>query len=125
MAKEEKRHPIGYSVFHPNILVSADMDMNLLERRVYTEILNYNHKNEPNQLVYFVEYENITDSTGRDVVKNSKREFQRIAESLQKRFIYLDKKIMEAHFGNKFPISFVPFPLIEYEDMGFRVTPTG
>lgn len=122
MAKEEKQHPVNYSVFHPNLLVRADMQLNLVERRVYTEILNYNHKAEPEQLTYFVSYEDITHSTGRDVSKNSKREFIRIAESLQQRYIYLDEKFMSDHFGKKIPASLTPFPYIEYEDKGFMVT---
>ena len=122
MAKEDKQHPIHYTVFHPNLLVRADMQMSLLERRVYTEILNYNHKEEPEQLTYYVAYEDITNSTGRDVAKNSKREFLRIAESLQQRYIYLDQEFMRDHFGKKFPASLVPFPYIEYEDKGFKIT---
>ena len=115
------RHPIHYTVFQPNVLIGANSEMKLLELRIYTELLNFNHRENPNQLKYFIPYESITSSEGRDVSKNAKREFMRLTKQLQKRIFDLDEDFMQTHFGKNYPATLVAFPLITYEDNGFEI----
>lgn len=119
---ENRKHPINYTVFQPNVLIGANSDMKLLELRLYSELLNFNHREYPDQLQYFIPYEVVTSSTGRDVSKNSKREFMRLTKMFQKRVFDLDEDFMRTHFGKKYPASIVPFPVISYEDNGFEIT---
>lgn len=117
-----KHHPVHYTVFQPNVLVRAESDMKLMERRLYTEILSFNHREEADELTYFIPYELITESKERQANKNFRRDFIRIAESMQSKILHLDQEFMKLHFGKDIRASLVPFPYIEYEDMGFKIT---
>ena len=119
---EKMKHPIHYTVFQPNVLIGANSDMKLMELRLYSELLNFNHRENPDQMSYFIPYEVVTSSTGRDVSKNSKREYMRLTKMFQKRVFDLDEEFMRTHFGKKYPASIVPFPVISYEDNGFEIT---
>jgi hypothetical protein len=110
---EDPKHPIKYTIFLPNILINfARTELKGYEIGVYNEILNENHKEAPEQLTYKVPYENIY---GR-ITKNIARDKKRIAKTLQGKSIYLDKKYMEAVYGEGSARTVVIFPEISYED---------
>ncbi|MEM7368159.1 MAG: replication initiation protein [Bacteroidota bacterium] len=117
-----KKHPVHYTVFQPNILINANTDMKLVETRLYTEILNFNHKDAPDQLVYKVPYEAITHRTDKDAIsRNAKREFMKLTKRFQKRVFDLDEEFMKTHFGEEYPASIVAFPTIRYQDSCFVI----
>ena len=122
MDKKEKKHPVHYTVFQPNILINANTDMRLAETRLYTEILNFNHKDSPEQLVYKVPYEAITLRTDKDAIsRNAKREYMKLTKRFQKRVFDLDEDFMKTHFGEEYPASIVAFPTIRYQDTCFVI----
>lgn len=86
MDNKDKKHPVHYTVFQPNILINANTDMRLAETRLYTEVLNFNHKDSPEQLIYKVPYEAITLRTDKDAIsRNAKREYMKLTKRFQKR----------------------------------------
>jgi hypothetical protein len=117
----KKKHPVHYTVYHPNVLIGANNEMRLAEIRLYTEILNFNHQEEPERLIYQIPYEYITQSDRRQAGKNAVREFMRIAGTLQKRVFTLNKEFMQEHFNKNFPSTIVPFPTINYRDTCFEM----
>ncbi|WP_448518483.1 RepB family plasmid replication initiator protein [Rhodoflexus sp.] len=120
--KDKKKHPIHYTVFHPNILIGVNTELKLAEQRLYMEVLNFNHLAEPDRLDYEIPYEFITQSTDRKVIqKKAHQEFTRIAEVLQKRVFRLDKEFMQMHFNEKYAVTFNPFPVIKYKEKHFQV----
>lgn len=119
--KEPKKPPIHYTVYHPNVLIGANNEMRLAEIRLYTEILNFNHQDEPDRLIYQIPYEYITQSDRRQASKNAVREFMRIASTLQKRVFTLNREFMQEHFNKNFPSTIVPFPTINYKDTCFEM----
>lgn len=120
--KEKKKHPIHYTVFHPNILIGVNTELKLAEQRLYMEVLNFNHLAEPDRLDYEIPYEFITHSTDKKVIqKKAHQEFTRIAEVLQKRVFRLDKEFMQTHFNEKYAVTFNPFPVIKYKEKHFQV----
>ncbi|MEZ4848926.1 MAG: replication initiation protein [Bacteroidia bacterium] len=122
MATTEKKHPVHYTVFQPNILINANTDMKLVETRLYTEILNFNHKDNPEQLVYKVPYEAVTLRTDKDAIsRNAKREYMKLTKRFQKRVFDLDAEFMKDHFGEEYPASIVAFPTIRYQDTCFVI----
>ena len=117
-AKADK-HPKMYTIFKPNELIKAKkLDMNLMEQRVYNEILNNNHKDNPDQLTYKVEYKFVFDITD---VDNRMHNIRRISRNLQRRIFYFDREFMMEHFGENADASMVPFPGILYRDDCFEV----
>ncbi|RMG75335.1 MAG: RepB family plasmid replication initiator protein [Bacteroidetes bacterium] len=119
---KRKKHPLHYSVFQPNILINANTDMKLIETRLYTEILNFNHKDTPDQLVYKVPYEAVTHRTDKDAIsRNAKREYMKLTKRFQKRVFDLDEEFMKTHFGEEYPASIVAFPTIRYQDSCFVI----
>ena len=120
--KEKKKHPIHYTVFHPNILIGVNTELKLAEQRLYMEVLNFNHLAEPDRLDYEIPYEFITHSTDKKVIqKKAHQEFTRIAEVLQKRVFRLDKEFMQTYFNEKYAVTFNPFPVIKYKEKHFQV----
>ncbi len=119
---DKKRHPIHYTVFHPNVLIGVNTELKLAEQRLYMEILNFNHQAEPDRLDYEIPYEFITHSTDPKVIqKKAHQEFTRIAEVLQKRVFRLDKEFMQTHFNEKYAVTINPFPVIKYKEKHFQV----
>jgi len=117
-----KKHPVQYTVFQPNILINANNDMKLVETRLYTEILNFNHKDSPDQLVYKIPYEAVTHRIDRDAIsRNAKREYMKLTKRFQKRVFDLDADFMKTHFGEEYPASIVAFPTIRYQDTCFVI----
>ena len=118
----KKRHPVHYTVFQPNILINANSDMKLVETRLYTEILNFNHKDNPDQLTYKVPYEAVTLRTDKNAIsRNAKREYMKLTKRFQKRVFDLDAEFMKVHFGEEYPASIVAFPTIRYQDTCFLI----
>ncbi|MEL6671254.1 MAG: replication initiation protein [Bacteroidota bacterium] len=118
----QKKHPVNYTVFQPNILINANTDMKLVETRLYTEILNYNHTAHPDQLVYKIPYEAVTMRTDKDAIsRNAKREYMKLTKRFQKRVFDLDAEFMREHFGEEYPASIVAFPTIRYQDTCFVI----
>jgi hypothetical protein len=116
------RHPSEYGVFQPNVLIGQNNDFNLLETRVYTIILSFNHKNEPDRLIYPVPMELVSGAISlENLQKVANQEVARISDSLQRRSFKLDKEFMKINFGSNVPISINPFPQIEYRDMELHV----
>ncbi|WNJ21583.1 replication initiation protein [Pontibacter sp. G13] len=120
--RSKQKSPVHYTVFQPNVLIGANSDMKLMELRLYTEILNINHSEEPDQLTYHIPYEAVTESEGRQADKNLTRDFMRLTKMFQKRVFDLDKDFMEVHFGESYPVSIVPFPRIRYREKMFEIT---
>ena len=117
-----KRHPVHYTVFQPNILINANTDMKLVETRLYTELLNFNHKDNPDQLVYKIPYEAVTHRMDKDAIsRNAKREYMKLTKRFQKRVFDLDEDFMRTHFGEQYPASIVAFPTIRYQDTCFVI----
>jgi plasmid replication initiation protein len=122
MKENRKKHPIHYTVFHPNVLIGVNTELKLSEQRLYMEILNFNHQAEPGRLDYEIPYEFITHSTDKKVIqKKAHQEFTRIAEELQKRVFRLDKEFMLTHFNEKYAVTINPFPVIKYKEKHFQV----
>ena len=117
-----KKHPIHYTVFQPNVLIGANSDMKLMELRLYTELLSFKHSEEPEKLVYHIPYEAVTNSTGRQADKNLARDYMRLTKAFQKRVFDLDREFMKTHFGERYPVSIVPFPRIRYEEKMFEIS---
>lgn len=115
------KHPLNYTVFQPNLLIGANNELNVSEARVYSEILNFKHRDEPDVLVYTVPYELVTPLVDRNITRKSAAEVLRITQSLQKRVFFLNKELMQTHFGEKHPVSINPFPIIRYVDGAFEV----
>lgn len=116
------RHPSEYGVFQPNVLIGQNKDFDLLETRVYTVILSYNHKSEPDRLEYPVPFDLVSGSESiENMQRSANREVSRIADSMQRRVFKLDKDFMKVNFGSNFPISINPFPKIEYRDLEMNV----
>ena len=121
MSNKPKRHPVHYTVFQPNVLLGANTDLKLAEIRLYTEILNFNHREEPERLVYQVPYEHITQMEDKDAIsRKAAQEFRRIAKTLQQRVFELDKDFMKQHFGEDYEISIIAFPVIRYKQGHFE-----
>lgn len=119
---KKKKHPIHYTVFHPNVLIGVNTELKLAEQRLYMEVLNFNHLAEPERLEYEIPYEHITHISDKKVLqKKAHQEFMRIAEVLQKRVFRLDKEFMQTHFNEKYAVTFNPFPVIKYKDKHFIV----
>jgi plasmid replication initiation protein len=113
------KHPKLYSIFKPNELIHAKkQNMNLMELRVYNEVLNNNHIEEPDRLVYKVPYHYVFDV--RDA-QNKMHNVRRISRNLQQRIFYFNKTFMMEHFGENADASMVPFPKILYHDDCFEV----
>lgn len=115
-------HPNTYTVFQPNVLIGANIDLNLAEARLYSEVLNINHREEPKRLNYSIPYTSITDSSELVASKKTAQEVLRIIQSFQKRTFFLNKEFMHKHFGEKHPVSINPFPTIRYESGSFDIT---
>jgi len=117
-----KKHPIQYTVFQPNVLIGANSDMKLMELRLYTELLSFKHSEEPERLLYNIPYSAVTESDGRQADKNLARDYMRLTKAFQKRVFDLDREFMQEHFGEKYPVSIVPFPRIRYEEKMFEIS---
>lgn len=105
------KHPIQYSIFKPNNLINADRsELKGIEIAVYNEILNNNHKNTPDVLVYRVPYTLISY----DPSKNGARDRKRVGQALQSRSIYLDEQFVKDYLGETSPRSIAPFPEVVY-----------
>ena len=117
-----KKHPIHYTVFQPNVLIGANSDMKLMELRLYTELLSFNHNEEPEKLTYYIPYEAVTESVGRQADKNLSRDYMRLTKMFQKRVFDLDREFMQEHFGERYPVSIVPFPRIRYHEKMFEIS---
>ncbi|MEO1218663.1 MAG: replication initiation protein [Bacteroidota bacterium] len=117
-----KKHPIQYTVFQPNVLIGANSDMKLMELRLYTELLSFKHSEEPERLLYNIPYSAVTESDGRQADKNLSRDYMRLTKAFQKRVFDLDREFMQEHFGEKYPVSIVPFPRIRYEEKMFEIS---
>jgi len=118
----KKKTPKMYTVFQPNILIGANNDLNVSEARLYNEILNFNHREEPDRLNYSVPYEVITQTSDPLTISSkASQEVLRITQSLQQRTFFLNKELMVKHFDEKHPISINPFPTIRYESGSFEV----
>lgn len=117
------KHPNNYTVFQPNLLIGSNNELNVAEARVYTEVLSFNHREEPERMEYAIPYELITHFLEKELVaKRASSEVQRITQSLQKRVFFLNKELMQKHFDEKHPVSINPFPTIRYEDGSFHIT---
>lgn len=114
--------PIHYTVFQPNVLIGANNDLNVSEARLYSEILNINHREEPTRLNYTIPYSSITQLSDSNVSIKAAQEVVRITQSLQKRTFFLNKEFMQKNFGEKHPVSINPFPTIRYEAGSFDIT---
>ena len=116
------KHPNNYTVFQPNLLIGSNNELNVAEARVYTEVLNFNHREEPEKMEYAIPYESITHFMDKESIgKRAATEVLRITQSLQKRVFFLNKEIMQKHFDQKHPVSINPFPTIRYEDGSFHI----
>lgn len=106
--------PSLYTIFNPNSLINAKKPgLSLAEYRAYHEILNYNHKDNPEQLVYKVSYHHVLDFTDKVNLSTNKK---RVADSLQKRSFWFDKKFVEKYFNERKEYSIVPFPKVIFDD---------
>lgn len=117
-SNEILRHPIEYTIFKPNGLIQSDRnELKGMEIRVYNEILNHNHRNTPEDLIYTIPYHMISY----DPSKNGARDRKRIGQALQKRSIYLDEDWAQKFLGEKNARSITPFPEVVYADEGIEI----
>lgn len=83
---EPLRHPIEYKMFNPNVLLEAKKELSLVESRVYHFILNHDHKNFENKLIYDVPYDEVLTDLG-----NLARDKVRIESGLLSKVFKFDK----------------------------------
>lgn len=117
--QHEQRHPVHYGIFKPNPLVLADRSqLKGIEISVYNEILNHNHKQTPEILVYEIPYKVLWPEGN----TNLARDKQRIREALQSKSIMLGKEFMQTYFNEQDEVSINPFPKVRYKKDSFEVT---
>ena len=115
---ESVKHPIHYSIFKPNTLISSnETELKGAELKVYDEILNDNHPQTPDKLTYKIPYDLIFQDDSQ-LVRNSKM----LANSMQKRNIWLDRDFVKKYFNQDYGEGFTPFPNIRFKDRHFEVT---
>lgn len=117
MADVKPLHPVTYSIFKPNILVNGDeSQLKGVEWRVYSEILNDNHKANPGRLVYRIPYHLVFEGS-----TNISRNRKSLQKSIQSKAVFLDRHFMKKYMQRDYEQGITLFPTVRYLKECFEV----
>ncbi len=110
--------PIKKNPDEQNFIYELAPSLTLYQLRLYTEILRFDHKQEPDRLEYSIKYEHLTTTTEDNAIeyKNDAEEIDQIEKMMLLSYYKINEEMAENIFDKKALMSFNLFPCIGFDD---------